>query len=111
MPTRQTDPSSFWGSIVAAIGAALALAVAFGVPLTEEQTVAILGFGTALGPIVTQWLIRQDAWSPVAHHNEVRDAETMTRHDLATEEGAVDLSAVLTILLIVLVVVVLLRLL
>lgn len=116
MPSRESDPSGFWGSLTAAVGALLALLVSFGVPLTEEQTVAILGFGTALGPIVTQWLIRKDAWSPVSVHDEVQEAY---RDGLymepslppSDEEGAIDLRDILVVLLAVLVVVVLVRLL
>ncbi len=108
LPTRQSDPSGFWGSITATIGALLALLVAFGVPLTDDQTVAILGLGTALGPIVTQWLIRKDAWSPVAHHKDVAQASAMTP---CGESGDIDLSAIAWLLAVLILLVVLVRLL
>lgn len=59
-----TDPSGLWGTVVTVLGAALALAVAFGADLTETQREAILGTATALGPLVTALLIRRYAWAP-----------------------------------------------
>lgn len=61
-----TDPSGLFGSIVTVVGAVLALAVAFGVDLTETQREAILGTATALGPLVTALLIRRHAWAPAS---------------------------------------------
>lgn len=63
MNTR-TDPSGLFGSIVTALGAILALVVAFGVEIDETQREAILGTAVALGPLVTALLIRRHAWAP-----------------------------------------------
>lgn len=47
-----TEPAITIGTVTAAVSAALALLVTFGVPLTEGQTAAILGVIAAVGPIV-----------------------------------------------------------
>lgn len=63
MPTHD-DPSALWGAVMTAAGAFVALLVAFGVPLTETQTEALLAFGMALTPLLTALLIRRRAWKP-----------------------------------------------
>lgn len=82
MNTR-TDPSALFGSIVTAIGAILALLVAFGVDLTETQREAILGTAVALGPLVTALLIRRHAYAPATVERRVRAAQQASN---ATEE-------------------------
>ncbi len=66
-PTMQTDPSGVVGTISAAVGATLALLVAFGVDLTPGQIEAILGVVATVGPIVVAILIRRHAWAPASH--------------------------------------------
>lgn len=68
------DPSSLFGSIGAVVGAVIALLVAFGVVLTEDQTAAILGLVAVLSPIVTAYAIRRKAYSPATHFREVEEA-------------------------------------
>lgn len=70
-PTMQTDPSGVVGTIGAAVGAVLALLVAFGVDLTAEQTETILGVVATVGPIVIAILIRRHAWAPASHNAQV----------------------------------------
>lgn len=69
LPTRTTDPSGLFGSIGTAVGALLALLVAFGVDLTQEQVTSILGVVAAVGPLVTAWAIRRYAWAPQSVEN------------------------------------------
>ncbi len=65
-PTMQTDPSGAVGTISAAVGATLALLVAFGIDLTPTQVEAILGVVATVGPIVVAILIRRHAWAPAS---------------------------------------------
>ncbi|UFU03423.1 hypothetical protein LQF12_02095 [Ruania suaedae] len=52
------EPAAIIGAIGTAVGAILALLVAFGIDVTEEQQTAILGVVAAVGPIVVGLLIR-----------------------------------------------------
>ena len=61
-----TEPALTWGGIVAAIAAALVVAKAFGLPLSEEQESAVLQFLAVLGPIITAVVIRQSVFSPAS---------------------------------------------
>lgn len=44
--------------VVSLVAAAIQLLVAFGIPLTPDQTQAIMGFVTILAPLVVAWLVR-----------------------------------------------------
>lgn len=81
VPTSDSDPSGLYGSVVSLIGAVLALLVAFGVDLTDEQTAVILGVATAAGPIVTAVLIRRRAWAPESHQAATERAYEAGTHD------------------------------
>lgn len=65
------DPSGLYGTVVGIIGALLALATAFGVPLTDTQQDAILQLAVVAGPAVTAWLIRRKAYAPSTHEAQV----------------------------------------
>lgn len=52
------EPAITVGTISAAVAAILALLVAFGLDVTEEQQTAILGVVAAIGPLVAGLLIR-----------------------------------------------------
>lgn len=66
------EPAITIGTISAAVGAVIALLVAFGVPLTEDQQIAILGVVAALGPIVAAVITRRFV-SPVAKNTHRAD--------------------------------------
>lgn len=53
------EPAITIGGISAGVGAIIALCVAFGVPLTEDQQIAILGVVAALGPIIAAVITRR----------------------------------------------------
>jgi len=53
------EPAITIGTISAAVAAVLALLVAFGIPVTDDQQTAILGVVAALGPIVTGLIVRR----------------------------------------------------
>jgi len=53
------EPAITVGTISAAVAAVLALLVAFGIPVTDDQQTAILGVVAALGPIVTGLIVRR----------------------------------------------------
>jgi uncharacterized membrane protein YgaE (UPF0421/DUF939 family) len=62
-PTSK-EPALKVGAIVAFVGAALGLGVAFGLKLTPEQTAAILGVTTFAAPLVTALWARRKVYSP-----------------------------------------------
>lgn len=72
------EPAITVGTVSAAVAAILALLVAFGLDVTEEQQTAILGVVAALGPIVAGVLIRGKV-SPV-------DVDAPVDEDAATDD-------------------------
>ena len=68
----KNEPAITIGTISAAVGAVIALCVAFGVPLTEDQQIAILGVVSALGPIVAAVITRRFV-SPAAKNTHRAD--------------------------------------
>jgi len=56
LPER--EPAAVAASIVAGVTAVIALVVAFGVPLTDEQRTAILGVAAVAAPIIAAALTR-----------------------------------------------------
>lgn len=52
------EPAVTVATITAVVGAGLGLAVAFGVPLTEDQKVAILAVAVTIGPVVVGFVVR-----------------------------------------------------
>ena len=66
------EPAITIGTISAAVSAIIALLVAFGVPLTEDQQIAILGVVAALGPIVAAVITRRFV-SPAAKNTHRAD--------------------------------------
>lgn len=79
----QREPILFKGGIVAFVTALLNLIVAFGVPLTEEQTAAILQMSGVISPVVvmfvTWWWARVDT-TPLADPRDATD-EPLVRAD------------------------------
>jgi hypothetical protein len=73
-----------WPTIVNAITAFLAILVTFNVPLTPEQTAAILGFVVTIGPILTGvvgWLTPHTKREDLYEYVEVeRSARVEPRH-------------------------------
>lgn len=57
--TKNTEPAITIGGVSAGIAAIIALLVAFGIPITEDQQIAILGVVAAVGPIVTAIITRR----------------------------------------------------
>lgn len=80
------DPSGVLGGVAMLIAAVVALLVAFGVPISEEQTVAVLGFTTAAGPFVTAWLIRREAWAPESHWTQMSDMAVDIEGQISPEQ-------------------------
>jgi ABC-type multidrug transport system fused ATPase/permease subunit len=58
------EPSAIIGGITGLVTAILALLVAFKIPLTMEQQVAILGVVAAVAPFIASLVIRQNVASP-----------------------------------------------
>lgn len=68
------EPAAVIGTITAIVTALLALAVAFGVDLSEEQRSAILALVATVAPIAAALLIRRSVWSPASHEDAVTAA-------------------------------------
>lgn len=58
------EPARIIGLTLTAVTSVIALLVAFGVPITPEAQVAILGVVAGVGPLVTYLLTRGRVWSP-----------------------------------------------
>lgn len=54
-----TEPAVTVGTISAVVAAGIALLVAFGVPISEGQQVAILGVVAAVGPLIAAIITRR----------------------------------------------------
>jgi hypothetical protein len=64
--TLQTEPARIISTITAAATALVALLVAFGVDMSEDQRTAILSAVAVAAPIVGGLVIRQNVYSPAA---------------------------------------------
>ncbi|MDQ3540481.1 MAG: hypothetical protein M3440_07310 [Chloroflexota bacterium] len=61
-----TEPARLIASITGGVAALIALLVAFGVDLTEDQKTAILGIVAVAAPIIAGLFIRQNVFSPAS---------------------------------------------
>jgi len=59
-----SEPALAVGTITALVGAALTLAVSFGLDLTDKQTAAIFAVTTIVAPFVSGWFTRKRVYSP-----------------------------------------------
>lgn len=57
--TNTTEPTVIVGAISAVVAALMALLIAFGIDITPDQTVAVLGVVAAVGPFVAALFIRR----------------------------------------------------
>lgn len=64
MMDMQTEPARIVGLLTSIVTAILALLVAFGLPLSNGQTGAILGVIAATGPVVAGFIIRRHVYAP-----------------------------------------------
>lgn len=62
----QTEPAQIIAYITSAVSAGIALFVAFGPDLTEDQTAAILGAAAVLAPIIAGLITRSRVYSPAS---------------------------------------------
>lgn len=58
MNFSDNEPAITAGSIVALVGAVIAVAIAFGAPITPEQKEAVLGLVAVVAPILVALLVR-----------------------------------------------------
>ncbi len=63
-PESATEPLFTVGSITALVTAVLALVVAFGLPVSDDQQTAILGVVAVAAPLVVAAVGRGRVWSP-----------------------------------------------
>ncbi|MEV6801323.1 hypothetical protein AB0M91_23695 [Micromonospora rifamycinica] len=59
-----TEPLLTVGSLTALVTAVLALVVAFGLPVSDDQQTAILGVVAVVAPLVVMAVGRSRVWSP-----------------------------------------------
>lgn len=70
----KTEPAISIGSITAAITAVLALLVAYGVDISQEQQVAILGVAAVVAPVVVGIITRFNVYSPASAQRAANEA-------------------------------------
>lgn len=58
MLKNNREPLITGAIVVSLVAAAVQLLVAFGIPVTPDQTQAIMGFVTILAPLVVAWIVR-----------------------------------------------------
>lgn len=83
----QTEPAAIIGAISTAVASILALLVAFGLDITQEQQVAILAVVAAVGPIVVALLIRPKVVSPATADKAVNEAVESELRTAAESDG------------------------
>ena len=59
-----TEPALTVGAVTAVVGAALSLAVSFGLDLSPERAAAVMAVTTVLAPLVSAWFTRSRVYSP-----------------------------------------------
>lgn len=57
------EPLLSRATIVAVVGAAVTLAVSFGLPLSDAQQIALTALAAAVAPLVAGWWARRRVWS------------------------------------------------
>lgn len=70
----QHEPAAVISTITAAVAATLALLVAYGFDVTQEQREAILGITAVLAPIVAGLITRQYVFAPSTVERERTEA-------------------------------------
>ena len=64
MTVLRTEPARLIGAVTALVTAGIALLVAFGVPLTDTQQIAILSVVAAVAPLLAALVIRERVYAP-----------------------------------------------
>lgn len=70
----RTEPSVIVGTITGAAAAVIAVLVAFGVPITDDQRTALLGLVAVLAPVIAAVIIRGKVYAPETVQRLVREA-------------------------------------
>lgn len=70
----KTEPAITVASITAAVTAILALLVAYGFDVSDEQQQAILGIVAVAAPIIVGIVTRQNVWAPASVETVKQDA-------------------------------------
>ncbi len=71
--------------LIAGVSAVIGLLVAFGVPITNDQTEAILKVVLIFGPLVMGELIRRQVWPAASVDAVVQVTEELVRERIAQE--------------------------
>jgi hypothetical protein len=86
-----SEPLVTPATVVASCSALVAMLVAFGLPLSDNQTVAILGFVTVAAPLLVAAWARRRVFAPATVRTMVVDAAT--HGDIRTEAAEVSTPA------------------
>lgn len=70
----KTEPAAMVASITAAVTAVLALLVAYGFDISQEQQVAILGVAAVLAPVIAGIVTRSKVYSPATTQKLANEA-------------------------------------
>lgn len=86
------EPLTSRALVVAVVGAVLALLVAFGVPISDDQRQAVLGVVLVVAPLVLAWWARNHVYSPatVSRLLAARDVRSDRQQGSKRETGAPD---------------------
>jgi hypothetical protein len=80
MSFQDNEPALAAGSLTALVAAAIAVAVAFGAPITAQQREAILSLVAVVAPIAVALLVRPHV-VPVAHIMEAVAEENVQQRE------------------------------
>lgn len=73
----QTEPARIIGLVGAAVQTILVLLVAFGIDVTKDQQLAIIGAIAAIGTLITALLIRGKVYAPASVETAVPGTDTV----------------------------------
>lgn len=74
-PYAPEEPLLTVGTITAAVTALTIAAIAFGLPISNDQQAALLGVVAVLAPIVVTAVARGKVWSPLSVYRAVQQAK------------------------------------
>lgn len=71
-PYAPTEPVLTAATVVTVVTALLAAAVAFGLPVTDDQQAALLGAVAVVAPVILAIIARNRAWAPATVRQTVQ---------------------------------------
>ena len=80
---KNTEPATLTGTITSGVAAIITLLVAFGLELSEEQTVAIMGVVAVAAPIIQGIVTRGQVYAPST-------VQRIANHAVDTGDATID---------------------